>query len=126
MGVKMIAMTTRLTDTESALVADIAAAHRPALVEDWIQESPDLAVLIGDELLHDVEFVTCIRRLCEAIDPTVGYFHNTNSVSITLAAGHRLAQLVRQQADRCHGDELVDAEIQRATTSVEETRRTGG
>ena len=38
-------MTTRLTDTESALVADIAAAHRPALVEDWIQESPDLATL---------------------------------------------------------------------------------
>src|SRR3990167_4273820 len=109
MGVKMIAMTTRLTDTESALVADIAAAHRPALVEDWIQESPDLAVLIGDELLHDVEFVTCIRRLCEAIDPTVGYFHNTNSVSITLAAGHRLAQLVRQPAERGHGEELAGA-----------------
>ena len=87
-------MTARLSDDDSALVADRAAANRPALVETWIQESPDLATLIGDELLHDREWIDCLRRLCA--NAYIGYGDKRGMLSMVTTC-YRLCQLVRQR-----------------------------
>jgi len=107
-------MTTRLSDDDAALVADIAAANRPALVETWIQDCPhrDLMTLVIEEVAHDQEFINAVRACCYAYDAARSHDY-THAV---LGAARTIARLVRHQADRCHGDELVDAEIQRSIT----------
>ena len=107
-------MTARLSDDDAALVADIAAANRPILVETWIQDCPhhDLETLVIEEVAHDPEFINAIRTCCYAYDSTRGQLY----VHAIKSAARTIARLVRHQADRCHGDELV----------AEETKRSGG
>lgn len=91
---------------------DEAETKRPVLVETWIQESPLLYEVIGDELLHDVEFINAIRKICYSYNPSQGRFAHRDDMA--MAGARTIARLVRQQVDRTQGEDLVEAECRRA------------
>lgn len=96
-------------ESSAELIRDIAEANRTILVEQWIQDSPDLSVVIGDELLDDAQFINAIRKFCYAFDPTRGRVFDHE----IMGAARTIARLVREQVDRVHGTELVDEEERR-------------
>lgn len=104
------------TEAKREQFMDEAEAKRPALIETWIQESPLLYEVIGDELLHDVEFINAIRVICNA------YATRGTVLNWQRDAGSRtIARLVRQQVDRTRGDDLVSEMADRLDEAGEKT-----
>lgn len=97
-------------ESSAELIRDIAEANRPILVEQWIQDSPDLSVVIGDELLDDAQFIDAIRKICCAFNPSRRKVFSNNEMVDIMAGSRTIARLVREQVDRVHGPELVDDE----------------
>lgn len=93
---------------------EAAEVSRAGLVEDWLHEADAASVseLIAELMAGNPKVLDLVRRMLAATTTARSLERDHNRAAL-MNAGSVLCHLIRAEADRIHGDELVEREADR-------------
>ena len=90
---------------------DLADAYRTKLVDTWLQDGDKASAeeLIAELMARDPYILTLLRRMLNLTAKGVSLGKEANRDAL-VGISATLCTMIRQEADRVHGDDLVEKE----------------